>query len=626
MCGIVGFNWRDPDLVSRMATRISHRGPDQHGTYVDDRVSLGFRRLSIIDLSERGRQPMANGGCQFRRGSAQIIFNGEIYNFAEVREELEKRGHTFHSQTDTEVILHAYEDDGVDCLKRLNGMFAVAIWDPDAGQIFVARDRMGKKPLYYYTKGGKFIFSSEIKAILDCPAVERDIDRESLGLFLGHEFIPAPRTIFQDIHKLPAGHYLVAKNGSVEVHRYWDLRFSPSQMTQQECEEGLRDAIDAAVKRRLRSDVPLGVFLSGGIDSSTIVAFMSRHFPGKIRTFSLGYRDKSYTELQYAKLVADRFGTEHAELLIDPVSPEIVEKVVYHADEPFSEFSVLPFYLICQKAREHVTVCLSGEGGDEVFVGYDRFLASKFDRYYRRIPSLLRLKLLHPLVMRFGDQDEKKGIWNVAKRFVQGSQLDPAGLHMRWQYFLERKDAERLLSPQFAGAVMADPFLPIRAMTGNGAFATELDRELYVEMRFMMAENPLMRTDKMSMAHALEVRAPLLDYELIDFVGRIPSRLKLQGWTTKAILKSALKGILPPEILYRKKQGYSFPIKHWLRHEMRDYMMQTFRESSFLSDYISTSALNDLEREHDDGSQNHSHILWGLMIFAIWHRTFLPSH
>lgn len=623
MCGIAGFNWKDPELVARMAHRIRHRGPDQHGTYVDDDVSLGFQRLSIIDLSERGRQPMTNGVCLHSKAATQIVFNGEIYNFMEVREELEKRGHRFRSQTDTEVVLHLYEEEGVECLKRLNGMFAFALWDPAAKQLFIARDRLGKKPLYYYAKNGKFVFSSEIKSILDCPDVAREIDEEALGHFFGYEFIPAPKTIFRHVYKLPAGHYLTVRGGDVDVRRYWDVRFEPARMTVGDYQQQLRVAIDRAVKRRLRSDVPLGVFLSGGIDSSTVVAFMSRHFPGKIRTFSLGYRDKSYTEFQYAKRIADLFGTEHAELRIDPAGPEVVEKVIYHADEPFSEFSVLPFYLICQKAREHVTVCLSGEGGDEVFVGYDRFLASKADRMYRKLPRFLRLKLIHPLVMRLGDQDEKKGMWNVAKRFVQGSVLDPSGAHMRWQYFLDPAEARRLLEPELGRSVTADPFKPIAAMAGSNHYATELDRELYIELRFMMPENPLMRTDKMSMAHGLEVRAPLLDYELVELAARVPSALKLQGWTTKAILKSALQGVLPADIIGRKKHGYSFPIKHWLRREFHGYMTDVFERSRFLPEYVSMPALREMIREHQDGSQNHSHILWALMTFAVWHRTFI---
>lgn len=623
MCGIAGFNWNDERLIARMADRLRHRGPDQHGIHVEGEFSMGFQRLSIIDLSEHGRQPMTNGVCPHSRGDLWIAFNGEIYNYPDIRKDLEERGHRFKSQTDTEVILHSYEEDGDRCLQRFNGMFAIALWDARARRLLLARDRLGKKPIYYYWKNGKLLFASEIKAILEWPNVGFDIDEESLALFLGYEYIPAPRTILKDVHKLPAGHTLVYENGSIRVEPYWDLSFTRQERCSvEEYEEGLRERIDKAVKQRLRSDVPLGVFLSGGIDSSTVVAFMARHFPGRIRSFSLGYRDKSYSEFQYAKRVSEVFGTDHQELLIDPIGPDVIEKVVYHADEPFSEFSVLPFYMICQKAREHVTVCLSGEGGDEVFAGYDRFLASRADRLYRRIPSPIRLRLIHPLISRLGDQDEKKGLWNVMKRFMQGSELPASGEHMRWQYFLGAREASMLLKPELCRMASQSAFRPIEDLIAGREFPTALDRELFIELRFMMTENPLMKVDKMSMAHALEVRAPLLDYELVEYAARIPSSLKLDGRKTKAILKSALRGILPDDILSRKKHGYSFPIKHWLRGDMRAYMLELFQKKTILDEYINKQALGDLVREHDSGAHNHSHLLWALMNVAIWHRVF----
>jgi len=621
MCGICGFNWQDDETVSLMTSTMAHRGPDQSGTYAHREVSLGHRRLSIIDLSERGRQPMGSEDRQL-----WLVFNGEIFNHRAIRTALEQKGYHFKSGTDTEAILHAYREYGYKCLEQFNGMFAFCIWDARNHSLFLARDRLGVKPLYYYYDAAsqKLIFASEIKAILQNPFVSKEIDPQALYDFIGFEFIPSPNTIFKKIRKLPAGHYMTLSEKGLEVVPYWDVSFDTLVRPREEIESELVSRLEAAVRLRLESDVPLGVFLSGGIDSSSVVAMMSRIMGEGVPTFSLGYREAAFSEFSYAKKVADHFKTKHTELLIDPVSEEDIEKVIWHLDEPLSEFSVLPYYLICRKAREHITVCLSGEGGDELFIGYDRFKASKFEALFRSLPYPMRWSLFKASRM-ITDSPKKKGFLNSARRFLEGAALDASGYQMRWQYFLGGHDRDALFLKDYVDQVDLDPFKPIRRLLESSGMESELDRALYVEQRFMMAENPLMKVDKMSMAHGLEIRTPLLDYEFVEYANSIAGPLKLEGWTTKSILKSAMKDILPEGIAYRSKHGYSFPIKHWLRKELSGYMQETLLNASILKDYFEMAYVRRLIQEHQGGQHNHSHILWSLMNFAIWHRLFLKN-
>lgn len=620
MCGICGFNWEDEATLSRMTQVMRHRGPDQSGFYCTKETSLGHQRLSIIDLSENGRQPMGS-----EDGQAWIVFNGEIYNYRTIRESLKQRGYRFKSRTDTEVILHAYREYGYKCLERFNGMFGFCIWDARSKTFFIARDRLGKKPLYYYYDGEKrFVFASEIKSIIQNPHVPKEIDLQALYYFLGYEFVPSPMTIFKGIRKLPAGHYLLLSPKGLEVIPYWDVHFTELRRPRKDLEAEIVQRLEDAVRKRLESDVPLGVFLSGGIDSSSVVAMMSRVMGEEVRTFSLGYREEAFSEFSYARRVADHFKTRHTELLIDPVSEKDIESAIWHLDEPLSEFSVLPYYLISRKAREHITVCLSGEGGDELFVGYDRFKASKFDRSFKRIPASLR-RALGAAADRLPDTFKKKGFVNSAKRYFEGSELPPTGYHMRWQYFLGKIDRSSLFADGFLDAVDPDPFKPIGDMLGATNLEKDINRELVIELRFMMPENPLMKVDKMSMAHALEVRAPFLDYEFVEFINTIPSELKLEGWTTKSILKSAMNRILPEGTAYRPKHGYSFPIKHWLRNELQGYMWEVLNDSPIIRDYFQRNSVRRLAHEHVFGYHNHSHVLWSLINLAVWHRSIVQN-
>ncbi len=620
MCGIVGFSWTDERLVRRMSRTLAHRGPDQEGFYVDDQVSLGHRRLSIIDLSEHGRQPMDN-----EDGSIWVTYNGEIYNFREVRAWLEAKGHRFRSRCDTEVIVHAYEEDGPDCVRRFNGMFAFAVWDRAKRELVLARDRLGVKPLYYSANGSRLAFASEIKALLEVPEVDRTLNPDALYHYLGYEFVPAPDTMFRSIRKLPPGHYLRLRGGRIEVTPYWDLRFETERRPRAYYEARLRDLLTESVRKRLVADVPLGVFLSGGLDSSTVVALMSRLGAHPIQTFSLGYADLSYSELNYAGLVAKAFGTEHRELIIEPITPALIETAVWHLDEPMTDLSTIPFYLICQKAREYVTVCLSGEGGDEVLVGYDRFKASKAHRYYGLLPEWVRRSAIAPLVNALPDQAQKKGPVNLLKRFVQGGLLPEAAGHMRWQYFGTPEHEAALLAEPLRNGASRDPFAPIRYHAARCNSTDRLDREIYVDLKLTLPDSVLMKVDKMSMAHALEVRVPFLDYQVVEFCATIPGDLKLEGFTTKSILRSAMKGILPDAILTRGKQGYSFPIKNWLRQELREYMADLLTSSPLMKEAFNLDHVRRLMREHQAYRANHNHILWALMNVAIWHRLFVEA-
>ena len=620
MCGIAGFSWKDEELVTRMADTIAHRGPDQHGVYTDEAVSLAHRRLSIIDLSEHGRQPMSN-----EDGSVWVTYNGEIYNFRELREALEAKGHVFRSHTDTEVIVHAYEEYGPACVQWFNGMFAFAVWDMRRRELILARDRVGVKPLYYYAKDGKLIFASEIKAILQVPDVKREINFQALYHYVGYEFVPAPDTMFHDIRKLPPGHYLRYKDGKTEIVRYWDLRFQTESHPREYYEETMRDMLTESVRKRLVSDVPLGVFLSGGLDSSAIMSLMSRCGVEPIQTFSLGYEDPSFSELEYARLMAKQFGTQHRELIIDPITPALIEKAVWHLDEPMTDLSTIPFYLICKKAREHVTVCLSGEGGDEVLVGYDRFKASKANDYYAILPEWIRRGVIAPLVKALPDQSQKKGPLNVLKRFVEGGLLPEEAGHMRWQYFGKPETDNEFFAKSVLAKISRDPFAPIRTQVTHCNSASRLDREIYVDLMFTMPDSVLMKVDKMSMAHALEVRVPFLDYQFVEFCATIPGHHKLSGFTTKAIFRSAMKGILPDKIRGRGKQGYSLPIKNWLRQELREYMVDLLTSSPLMKEAFNIQYIEKLIREHQEYRANHNHILWALINLAIWHRLFIEA-
>jgi asparagine synthase (glutamine-hydrolysing) len=622
MCGICGFNWSDQALIRRMTEVIRHRGPDQDGLYVDDGVSLGHRRLSIIDLSEHGRQPLGN-----EDGSIQIVFNGEIYNFPELKRDLLAKGHRFVGASDTEVLVHGYEEYGYDLLGKLNGIFAFAIWDRNRERLWLVRDPIGVKPLYYHLQGGRLLFASEIKSILECSGVQRAVNLDAFYQYLCFEFVAAPATMFDGIHKLPAGHHAVFEKGKLEVFRYWEPDFTPRQgkVDLQELVERQRELIEASVRRQMLSDVPLGAFLSGGLDSSTIVAMMRKIDSGRIRTFTIGYKDKSFSELEYAQVVAERFETDHQVLMIDEMKQEDVEASLWHLDEPMTDLSSIPLMMLCRQAKQHVTVCLSGEGGDEVFAGYDRFKAARLARMTDWIPDGIRQKLFSGVASMLPDQAQKKGPVNLMKRFLEGSALPKNGMHLRWQFFSNPRLERGLYQEAFKAKVPMRPFDPLLPYVRGSAGSDVLNRQIHADLRFMMTDSVLMKVDKMSMASGLEIRVPLLDVDLVNYMATIPGNLKLRGQVTKYAFRKALEGILPESIVYRGKQGYSLPIKHLLRGQLKGYMVELLHESPLLREHVNLAFVDQLIAEHLSMKHNHNHVLWGLMNLAIWHKRFFLS-
>jgi asparagine synthase (glutamine-hydrolysing) len=431
--------------------------------------------------------------------------------------------------------------------------------------------------------------------------------------------------MFAGISKLPAGHLLVWENGRAEVTRYWDLSFRPAAPMPSfgEAVEQLRAHLDAAVKSHLVADVPLGVFLSGGLDSSCLVALMRRHISGPLKTFTIGYEDKTFSELDYAQIVADHCQTEHRVLRLDSLKPAYVEETLYHLDEPMTDLSTVPLYLLCKQAREHVTVCLSGEGADESFAGYDRFKASRLNSsYFNLLPRVVRQQLVGRMARLLPDQPQKKGVINMLKRFVEGATLPEDGQHLRWQYFLNRTLEEGLFQPGFRAQINADPFWQVREHAGRCDARDQVNREIYLDMRFMMTDSVLMKVDRMSMASALEIRVPLLDHVLVEFLASLPGDWKLNKMTTKYIFRAALEGLLPDKIVHRGKQGYSLPVKHLLRGELRDYMVERLHDSTVLRETMDMACIDRLIAEHDARKHNHNHILWALLNVAIWHDRF----
>lgn len=625
MCGICGVNYFDRERkvseleVRQMCDVIRHRGPDDDGWVTRNNFGIGMRRLSIIDLFT-GRQPISN-----EDGSIWIVFNGEIYNHLELRDELIKRGHTFLTKTDTESIVHAYEEYGEDCPSKLNGMFGFAILDLKKQTLFLARDRLGIKPLYYYHDSNKFAFGSELKSILQIEDIPREVDLRALDIYLTFEYIPSPYSIFEKIRKLPPGHSLTLKDGRVTIKEYWDLKFDERDVSEEELCEQLIDLFQDAVKIRLMSDVPLGAFLSGGIDSSAIVAMMSRVMDRPVKTFSIAFKEDTYDESRYSNEVAKHFKTEHHVEVIDPNALELTEKLVGFLDEPFGDFSIFPTYLVSKMARKHVTVSLSGDGGDELFAGYDTYIADKAARAYERIPGALRRSLIEPLLDRIPPTDKKKGLVNRAKRFVEGMHL-PADLeHARWMIFLQEAEKSRLYSRDVQDVLNGtDSFEFIRRYFRHVKTTDSLNRQLYADIKTYLVDDILVKVDRMSMATSLEARVPFLDHRFVEFTGTIPSRLKLQGKNTKYLLKKAMGAILPREILNRGKEGFSIPIKNWLKGDLKTLMLDVLHpekvknEGFFNADYI-----EQLKNEHLSGKENHSHRLWALMVFEIWQELYL---
>jgi asparagine synthase (glutamine-hydrolysing) len=626
MCGIAGFIERQSSvaareeraaLLDRMLRRIAHRGPDDQGMFVEGSVAIGMRRLSIIDLAG-GHQPLSGCGS-----AATVVFNGEIYNYRELQRELEARGHSFRTHSDTEAIVHAYEEFGEKCVERLRGMFTFAIWDERAGRLFIARDRVGKKPLYYTTTpDGTFVFGSELKALLEHPSVGRETNADALDAYLSFGYVPDPLCIFRGIEKLPPGHHLCVEGGRVRVERYWDFSYEPVEVKgEEEYLEELRALLDEAVRLRLVSDVPLGAFLSGGVDSSAVVGLMSRAMSQPVKTFSIGFNEDTYNELKYARVAAKAFGTEHHEFIVTPDICDIVDELVWHFDEPFADSSAIPTYMVSKMAREYVTVVLSGDGGDELFGGYTRYVVDRKRSGLARLPRVVREGVMQPL-----SASLPHGAWG--RNYLRNVSLAPVDRYL---------DSISIFTELNKGSLYAQGFKAqlkgrsagtemFRALASQVNTNDALDSLLYLDSKTYLPGDILTKVDRMSMAVSLEARVPLLDHKLIEFVTRIPASLKMKGLETKYIFKRAISDFVPAEILHRPKQGFGVPVAEWINLQLRERIHETLTERRtrerglFDAHYV-----NLLLDEHERGRRDHSTALWALLMLELWQRTFVDG-
>jgi len=628
MCGICGIvNVEKEHLVKHedirsMCRVMIHRGPDDEGIWVSGNAGLGMRRLSIIDLVT-GNQPISN-----EDKSVWIVCNGEIYNHKELGSDLKQKGHVFRTQSDVESILHAYEEYGEECSKHLNGMFAFIIWDEPKNRLLISRDRIGKKPLYYYHDKSRFICGSELKAILQIKNIPREIDLEALDHYLTFEYIPGPLTIFRDIKKVMQGHYLVLQDGKIQTRAYWNIQENHSNHNLAELKQHIRELLQDSVKIRLMSDVPLGAFLSGGIDSSIIVALMARVMDRPVKTFSIGFEESTYNELEYTRIIARRFKTEHHEFIIKPDAISLTEKLLGYLDEPLGDFSIFPTYLVSKMAREYVTVALSGDGGDELFAGYDTYIADKMASYYQRMPKSVQNGLVTKFVNSIPPSAKKKGFVNRSKRFIEGTLLPNRLRHARWMIFFQQNEKDLLYNENLKKNLSdTDPYHYLYSYFDEAKRydpKDELNQQLYVDIKTYLVDDILVKVDRMSMAESIEARAPFLDYRFVELISSIPGNLKLKGMKTKWILKDAMKDLLPREILTRGKEGFSIPIKNWLQNELKPMMMDILSSDRIASGGLFNSRYIDkMKIEHLDGTQNHSHRLWALMVFEIWKDKYL---
>ena len=625
MCGIAGIVEQDPqrpvppDRLTAMVRALTHRGPDDSGQIAVSGAGLGMRRLSIIDV-EGGKQPFAS-----EDGAVHLVGNGEIYNHDALRAQLAARGHVFASGSDIEVALHAYEEWGEAFAERLHGMFALALWDARSRTLVAARDRAGEKPLYYAKTARRLLLASEIKALLTFPDVSREVDLDALDQFLTYEYVITPRTIFSAVRRLPAAHYMVYRDGKLAITRYWDAaRVAPRAWTDDEGAAALRETLHHAVARQMMSDVPLGAFLSGGMDSSAIVAFMteaSRRDRATVNTFSMGFADGSYNELPHARLVAERFGTHHREGTVAPDLAELFDRLIVHLDEPFADVSLFPTYLVSEMARAHVTVALSGDGGDELFGGYDTYDA---DRLARRIASVVprpAARALAALTALFPPSERKKGLINKLKRFATGLAEAPAAIeHYRWMTYLSPAAKQHLYTPALRAALAeADVYRPVREALGAAASDDLLNRQLYTDLSIYLADDILVKVDRMSMATSLETRAPFLDVAVMELAFSMPGRLKIRGGERKYVLKRAVADLLPPSTLRRPKEGFSIPMKNWLKRDLAPLMHDLLSPARLSRrGWIEPRKVAALVEAHAAGRENHAHVLFSLMVLERW--------
>jgi asparagine synthase (glutamine-hydrolysing) len=626
MCGIAGVlsfsaDAPDADLLRRMTATLRHRGPDGEGIWRDGPVGLGMTRLAIIDLSERASQPMTN-----EDGSLWVVFNGEIYNFQALREELVRRGHVFRSAGDTETILHLYEEHGAACLDHLRGMFAFALWDRPRQTLFLARDRLGKKPLVYYQDSGVFLFASEPKALLQHPRLRAQPDPEAIHHYLTYGYVPSPWSAFQGVRKLPPGHHLTVQGGQLARKRYWSLRYTPKRTGPEAAlAEALGARLEEAVRLRLISDVPLGALLSGGLDSSAVVAVARRFASGPLRTFSVGFGEPEYDELAYARMVAQRFETDHHELVVKPDAVSLLPRLVWHYNEPFADSSAVPSLALCEMARQFVTVALSGDGGDEAFLGYDRYRAAKLAGWQDRLPVGVRRGAAW--AARRIPTTSPRSARQRLRRFAEALPLPAGRRYGRWLTVMDEPLKRELYTDEFAACVGAVDSLALLDTALERSDAPEFAEAVaHSDVEMYLPDDLLVKMDIASMAHSLEVRSPFLDYEVVEFAARVPASLKLRGLTSKYLLKQTMRGVLPEPVRRRPKMGFGVPIDRWFRHELRDMAWDLLLDSRARGrGYFRPAVVRRWLEDHAAGRATHHTRLWSLLVLELWHRTFIDQ-
>lgn len=623
MCGIAGiaafYDFPQPnyELLRAMCDTLVHRGPDDSGMDIRDGVAMGMRRLSIIDLSG-GKQPLFN-----EDGTIRTVFNGEIYNYRELRKDLEARGHRFKTNSDTETIVHAYEEYGSDFPKYFNGMFAIALHDSAKRKLFLIRDHIGIKPLYYCFTNRFVAWGSEIKAILSTKFVERDLDVDALAEYLAWEYIPGRRTLFKSIKKLEPAQMIEIdlSNPAWNPRAFWDVppQSMAGEFSESDWEQKVDDALGECVQRQMVSDVPLGAFLSGGVDSSLVVSKM-----GQARTFSIGFEDPSYNELEWARKVARHLAVEHVDDVLRPDVAGLFYELMNFMEDPIGDFSIFPTYLVSRHARKHVTVALSGDGGDELFGGYETYLANALAHKYELLPQGVRKHLIEPLVQSFKPRPEKKGLINKMLRFIEGIN-QPAGLaHARWRLFAGDAVRRVLFTPDAFSTISTPPGDHIVRLIQSAGERDPVNLSLYVDLKSYLCDNCLLKVDRMSMANSLEVRVPYLDKEMVELAFQVPGRLKVRSGQTKVLLKKVAERHIPRECVYRPKEGFSIPIKNWLGGQLRPLMEDLLSPTTIRREgVLDVAAVEQLKREHLGGAANHSHVIWSLMVFQAWRKLWL---
>ncbi len=632
MCGIVGIAMSstgqvNPDLVMKMNRVISRRGPDDEGYYWNNRIGLGMRRLAIIDV-KTGQQPVHN-----EDKSVWVVFNGEIYNYRELRAELETRGHTLATASDTECLVHLYEDYGDECVTKLRGMFAFAIWDERRKRLLLARDRVGIKPLYYSRHQQGLYFGSELKCLLAVDGLGSSMNLRALSDYFSYKYVPGPETIYEAIAELPPAHIGVWEAGRLEIKRYWEFLPRPDHTKSLDYfREGLLHHVKEAVRLHLVSEVPLGAFLSGGIDSSAIVAVMSQDGGTKPKTFTVGFGEGQLgvDERPFARTIAQRYGTDHSECLYENPQTQIEQilpNIIRSFDEPFADSSVVPNYLVCEAARRWVTVALSGTGGDELFAGYERYRGALFAEQFQYLPGWLRQRVIRPIVGALPEWGPG-ALWvDRIKRFVDGDNLSLPDRYQRYLSAFDEQEKIRIFNRDLLSELQKGNGLQVRsAMLKVKSASDRLDWILNADMHTYLPDDELRKTDRLSMWHSLEVRVPFLDHKLVEFVATIPSKYKLKGWEKKYILIQALKGLVPEQILSRRKQGFSIPLAGWLRGPLRE-VAQTYLSPSALKEVglFNVEAVQGLLKDHNALVRNHETKIWTLLTFVIWHRLYVQK-